>query len=261
MSPASVGFLGEDSQVEVEPKPAMKFDADRATKLQQADKATATPKKKSWWKFWGGGSKPSAAADTNSEQKEKGEDLSLPVVRRLSEKEKLQNRHNELIDSVGKVCKVLEETQDRTIEFKADDILPPIPIENLDALTKSNEQVSGVLQQVSGRLESVEKRDDLMLKSMSRVDGTMSSLQRVNEKSISTFENMQGTLKNVQGAIEDLKTESQKSSNRYESVIQKMQDQETEHLTLINKIQKRTLWVNLILGVGVIIGLIAVAVS
>lgn len=106
-----------------------------------------------------------------------------------------------------------------------------------------------MLSQVSGRLESVGKRDDLMIESINNVDRTLGTLNSVNEKSINTLES-------VKGAIDDLKSESKKSASRYESVIQKMQDQETENLSLIQKIQRRTLWVKLLLGVGLIVSLI-----
>lgn len=37
-APASVGFLNEVSKVEIEPKPAIKFEAERAIRLDKAEK-------------------------------------------------------------------------------------------------------------------------------------------------------------------------------------------------------------------------------
>lgn len=138
----------------------MKSEAKHSAKLDKADKKEqpTTATKKFWWKFWGLGKKVNAVASLKSDEptsQKTSEDLSLPVSRRLSDKEKMESWHNELLNSVDKVCQTLEEIQALTIEFKAGDILPPIPVENLDGLTRSNDQVSGMLHQVSGWLESV----------------------------------------------------------------------------------------------------------
>lgn len=93
-----------------------------------------------------------------------------------------------------------------------------------------------------------------MIKSINNVDRTLDTLNSVNEKSIDTLES-------VKEAIVDLKSESKKSASRYESVIQKMKDQEAENLSLIQKIQRRTLWVNLLLGVGVMVSLIVLVID
>ncbi|MGJ8696072.1 MAG: hypothetical protein ACSHYF_07125 [Verrucomicrobiaceae bacterium] len=245
----------------------MKVGSKDDKKASSVKVSKSTEEKKSWWKFWGG-SKQDEKVVQDKVAKEAVKpvaktkvDIKRPLERKLTEKDHLETRHNELLNSVDSICRALEETKDRTIEFKSTDILPPIPMENIEALTRSTEQVSGALDQVSTHLASVGKRDDLMIKSLDRVDGTLGSLQQTNEKSITAIDGLKGVLSGVRAAMGEMQQETKKSAKRYEELVEKMSKTEAEHSATVLKIQKRTLWVNVALGVALVIGLIVFAGS
>ncbi|MDA7672415.1 hypothetical protein N9938_00310 [Akkermansiaceae bacterium] len=277
VAPATSGFLVRESTPEVNPKPAMKTDAERKARLAASKEFSDPQAKKSWWKFWASAKKEGAEEpkpdgvkpiDVNPikhlekvEEQSKSSDLNRVLERKMTEKEKVENRHNELLNSGDHICKTLEESQSRPIEFKGADILPPIPVENIDALTKSTEQVTGVLQQVNGQLERASQRDDLMTKSILKVDTTLGSLQRVNEKSIAAMGGVEKVLGGVSTAMTEMKQEIKESSRRYKALCEQINEVEVEHSKTVTKLQQRTLIAFSAIGVGLIGSLIAIAVS
>ena len=147
------------------------------------------------------------------------------------------------------------------IELKTTDSVPLIPGDDIDTLNRTQELVSGVLKQVSGRLEKVGERDAVMLDSLSSMDKSITSLNDVGERTITTIDGMKGILSQLSGAIATMQTELKQSSKRYEELLEKVQKTESENIAKVQKLQKSTLWVNFILGIAVVAGLIAVAIS
>lgn len=277
VSPASVGYLSQESSKEVNPKPAMKTATESVARSASTDASTDasndTQFKKSWWRFWVSekldeklDESPGLATKLEktsvpAKVVESKMDLSRALERNLTEKEKIESRHSELLSSVDSICRALEDTKERPIEFKAKDILPPMPMENIDALTRSTEKVSGALDQVTGQLVNAGKRDDLMLKSIANVDSTLGSLTRVNEKSITAMDGVKQVLGGVNVAMKDMQQELKDSSKRYKALCEEMREAEAKHSYTVAKLQLRTLIVGSLIGVGLIGSLIAVAFS
>ena len=209
--------------------------------------------KRPWWKFWG--KAPEIAVDS------KADELLEGAERPLTEEELVHKRHEALIDSVNQICHSLEATTNRPIEVKTTDLVPLIPGENIDNLNRTQELVSGVLTQVSTRLEKAGERDNVMIESLSSMDKSITSLNDVGERTITTMDGMKGILSQVSGAMSTMQTELKQSSKRYEELCDKVQKAEAENIAKVEKLQKSTLWVNVILGVAVAVGLIAVALS
>ena len=209
--------------------------------------------KRPWWKFWG--KTPEIAVDCKADELVEG------AKRPLTEKELVHKRHEALIDSVNQICHSLEASTNRPIEVKATDLVPLIPGDNIDTLNRTQELVSGVLKQVSGRLEKAGERDAVMIDSLSSMDKSITSLNDVGERTITTMDGMKGILSQVSGAMVTMQTELKQSSKRYEELLKRVQKAESENITKVQKLQKSTLWVNVILGIAVVAGLIAVAIS
>ena len=209
--------------------------------------------KRPWWKFWG--KAPEIAVDS------KADELLEGAERPLTEEELVHKRHEALIDSVNQICHSLEATTNRPIEVKTTDLVPLIPGENIDNLNRTQELVSGVLTHVSTRLEKAGERDNVMIESLSSMDKSITSLNDVGERTITTMDGMKGILSQVSGAMSTMQTELKQSSKRYEELCDKVQKAEAENIAKVEKLQKSTLWVNVILGVAVAVGLIAVALS
>ena len=209
--------------------------------------------KRPWWKFWG--QTPEIATDSKADALVEG------AERPLTEEELVHKRHEALIDSVNQICHSLEATTNRPIEVKTTDLVPLIPGDNIESLNRTQELVSGVLKQVSGRLEKAGERDTVMINSLSSMDKSITSLNDVGERTINTMDGMKGILSQVSGAMSTMQTELKQSSKRYEELCDKVQKTESENIAKVQKLQKSTLWVNVILGVAVVGGLIAVAIS
>ncbi len=265
VSPASSGFLADESVPVVNPKPAMKTDAERKARLAAAQQPDLPQAKKSWWKFWSSANQEAAGkiktSSETSATSSGAHEINRVLERKIREREKIENRHSELLQSVDSMCRKLEETQSRPIEFKSSDILPPIPVETIDALTRSTEQVSGVLAEFTSQLQNAERRDDLMIKSMSKVDSTLGSLQRVNEQSISTMDGVKQVLSGVGTSMTDMQQELKDSAKRYKLLCERMHEVESDHSETVAKLQQRTLLVFGLVGVGLIASLIGIAVS
>ena len=209
--------------------------------------------KRPWWKFWG--KTPEIAVDCKADELVEG------AKRPLTEEELVHKRHEALIDSVNQICHSLEASTNRPIELKTTDLVPLIPGDNIDTLNRTQELVSGVLKQVSGRLEKAGERDAVMIDSLSSMDKSITSLNDVGERTITTMDGMKGILSQVSGAMVAMQTELKQSSKRYEELLKKVQKTESENIVKVQKLQKSTLWVNVILGIAVVAGLIAVAIS
>jgi hypothetical protein len=209
--------------------------------------------KRPWWKFWG--KTPEIAVDCKADELVEG------AKRPLTEEELVHKRHEALIDSVNQICHSLEASTNRPIELKTTDLVPLIPGDNIDTLNRTQELVSGVLKQVSGRLEKAGERDAVMIDSLSSMDKSITSLNDVGERTITTMDGMKGILSQVSGAMVTMQTELKQSSKRYEELLKKVQKTESENIVKVQKLQKSTLWVNVILGIAVVAGLIAVAIS
>ena len=100
-----------------------------------------------------------------------------------------------------------------------------------------------------------------MIDSLSSMDKSITSLNDVGERTITTMDGMKGILSQVSGAMVTMQTELKQSSKRYEELLKKVQKTESENIVKVQKLQKSTLWVNVILGIAVVAGLIAVAIS
>ncbi|MFT7172807.1 MAG: hypothetical protein ACI9NQ_001023 [Paracoccaceae bacterium] len=212
--------------------------------------------------FGGGKSSPKPRADdAKSVPPLSCDDAPFSLPRKPTESDVMIKRHEELIKSVDDICKSLEKAQPQKVELKVTDILPPIPAENIAALTRTQVQVTGVLEKVAGRLDEAGKRDGQMMDSLTRVDGSLSALSRASEKSVTTMDGMKGVFAKVSGSMEAVQSELKKSSRRYETLCEKVQKADQESAETIVKLQKRTLVVTGLLGIALVATLVIVSIG
>lgn len=249
----SVGFMA--SSTTKPPQPQVPGASSMSGKFLADD----TPEKKGWFsRFFG---RPKKDDSVEKEISEPVEQPKEAVVKPLSEKELMMKRHDDLLKSVNDICKSLETSRAQKVEVSVVDLVPPLPVENIDALTRTQEAVSGVLEKVSGRLDKVGERDGLVIDSMKKVDLSLASLSKVGERSITSMDGVKGTLGQVNGTMESMHVELKRTGKRYEELCEKVQNSERDHAETMLKLQKRTLLVNAFLGIALIACVIAVIVS
>ncbi|YCM44720.1 hypothetical protein V2O64_01625 [Verrucomicrobiaceae bacterium 227] len=178
-----------------------------------------------------------------------------------ADKDLMVKRHEDLLNSVNDICKSLETSRAQKVEVSVVDLVPPLPVENIDALTRTQEAVTGVLEKVSGRLDKVGERDVLVIDSLNKVDGSLLSLSKVGERSITSMDGVKGTLGQVNGAMETMQVELKRTGKRYEELCEKVQNSERDHAETMVKLQKRTLLMNAFLGIALVACVIAVVVA
>lgn len=186
------------------------------------------------------------------------------VDRKSSEKDSAQKRHEDLLNSVNDICRSLEHSRAQKVEVSVIDLVPPLPVENIDALTRTQEAVTGVLDKVAGRLDKAGERDSLVIDSLKRVDGSLMTLSKVSERSISSMDGVKGTLGQVNGSMEKMQVELKRAGKRYEELLEKTQNSEKEHSESLVKLHHRTLLTNVFLGIsliGCVVAMIVVAAS
>jgi len=211
--------------------------------------------------FGAGKSQSKPAHDQKVVARSTEEEVTLSLPKKLTESDAMLKRHEELIKSVDDICKSLEATKSQKVEVSVADVMPPIPTDNLDALTRTQEQVGGVLEKVSGRLDEAGKRDSLVMDSLTRVDGTLAALSRVSDRSVTTMDGMKGIFAQVSGSMESVQTELKKSGRRYEELCEKVRKTDQDNAETIAKLQKRTLLVTVLLGAALVAGLIIVGIG
>lgn len=246
----SVGFLPSDTKKPPQPV---------AMSATMADKAPAVdlPEKKGFFSRIFGRSK-------NEETSKKRNLLleeSKTKVKEPSKDEVVAKRHEDLLNSVNDICRSLETSRAQKVEVSVKDLVPPLPVENIDALTKTQEAVSGVLEKVAGRLDRAGKRDDLVVDSLKKVDVSLASLSKVGERSIFSMDGVKGTLGEVNDTMEGMQAELKRAGSRYEELCEKVQNNEREHAETMQKMQQRTLIVNALLGVSLIGCVVAVIIA
>ena len=220
LPPGAAGILSENQEIEVKD-----VRAGRANRTLQAD---GEVEKAGWWKFWG------------------------RTSRRQMEMAEMKQRHEELVEMMRTMCDTMERTKDRTIEVKAEKILPPIPVETLDAINVSQREVTGAISQLSGHLELVGANQGRFVDSMERVDRTMTSVKTVNERSVTAL----GRMSDAAGAVCE---HVDQSGDRFEKLYGQMQEAERGFVEAFSDLQKKSMWVMAGLGVSVVVALAALA--
>ena len=283
----SVGFMASSTSKPSQPQ--VPVAASVASKPMTGTPATAkpmpakaptkAPEKKGWFaRLFGKSDSDDVVVKSSNEDKpkvqEKAKEVAQPVVeRKVVDKpvekavakpltqDPMQKRHDELLNSVNDICRSLENSRAQKVEVSVADLVSPFPVENLDALTRTQEAVSGVLEKVAGRLDSAGKRDDLVVDSLKRVDGSLLSLAQVSERSITSMDGVKGALGSVNGSMETMQIELKRAGKRYEELCEKVQNNEREHVENMQKLQKRSLIMNALLGIALVGCAIAVIVA
>jgi|TARA_B110000438_G_scaffold267846_1_gene282998 hypothetical protein len=240
----------------MEPPPFLPQDADPLPLNSTEENPPKKEKKKGFFsKIFGGRAPAIKAPCLPADEVEEEGPFVLP--KKPTDSELVTKRHAEFIQSVDDICKSLESTQPQRGEVSVTDILPPIPVENLDALTQV--KVTGVLEKVADRLEEASKRDDLVMDSLTQVDGTLAALSRSSERSVTTMDGMKVFFTQVSGSMESMQSELKKSGRRYEDLCEKVRKSDQARAAKIAKLQKRTLMVTSLIGVAVVVALLLVA--
>lgn len=86
-----------------------------------------------------------------------------------------------------------------------------------------------------------------MLDSLTSMDKSITSLNDVGERTITAMDEIKVILSPVSGAMVTMQTELKQSSKRYEDLFERAQKTEGENLAKVQKLQKSTLWVIIIL--------------
>jgi|GEM_PF-2181931 len=229
-------------------------------KLRSGDSGSEeAPAKNGWFsRLFGRNEKDDSADKESSLLVEQTKDV---LVKKPSEKALMMKRHDDLLKSVNDICKSLETSRTQKVEVSVVDLVPPFPVENIDALTRTQEAVSGVLEKVADRLDKVGERDGLVIDSLKKVDISLASLSKFGEQSISSMDGVKGTLSQVNGTMESMQIELNHTGKRYQEIFEKVQNSEREHAETMLKLQKRTLMMNAFLGISLVACVIAVIVS
>ncbi len=221
------------------------------------------PKKEEKQSFFGklfGGTKSPEKENKNEDYQssapEPENQTPFALPRKPTESDTNGKRHEELIQAVESIRKALADSQARKVEVSLAESVPPMPIENLEALTKTQGQVSGALEKVAGQLDEAGKREGKMIDSLSKLDGSLGELTRFSEKSISTMDGTKGLLAKAHGSMDAMQNELKNSAKRYEELCEKIQLAEKENKEAIAKLQKRTVLVMGLLGLALIVSLI-----
>ena len=232
-----------------------------STKRASAGVGEAGKKKVGFFGKLFGAGKSQAGSAQNQKVVTREEEVPGSLPKKSAESEAMLKRHEELIKSVDDICKTLEATKFQKVEVSVSDMMPPFPTDNLDALTRTQVQVGGVLEKVAGRLDEAGKRDGLVMDSLTRVDGTLAALSRASDRSVTTMDGMKGIFSQVSGSMESVQSELKKSGRRYEELCEKVRKTDQENAETIARLQKRTLFVTVILGVALVAGLIVVGMG
>ena len=254
----SVGFMASTSTKPPQPQISAASSMSEKSMPGQAIFEESLTKKGWFSRLFGGGKKDDS---TKKESSQPAELTKKAPVKQASEKGLLMKRHDDLLKSVNDICKSLETSRAQKVEVSVVDLVPPFPVENIDALTRTQVVVSGVLEKVSGRLDKVGERDGLVIESMKKVDVSLSLLSKVGERSITSMDGVNGTLGQVNGTMESMQVEVKRAGKRYEELCEKVQNNERDHAETMLKLQKRTSMVNAFLGLALVACVIAVVIS
>ncbi len=185
---------------------------------------------------------------------------SMSGLERSGDNDLLIKRHDELIDSVNEMCRILEDSQNRKVEVSLTDVLPSPPSEGSVALSRSQKEMSLALGEICSRLESASNRDDQVVDTMVHVDGSLGKLAKISERSSQTMEGLKVVLGDVNESLETVRSEVRLSSTRYEKLNDRVREAGIKQAASIVQIQRRAFRLNAFLGVGVLGALVAVIV-
>ncbi len=171
------------------------------------------------------------------------------------------------------------------IQYRDDlDILPPIPLETmvqesqemvlkaiengqdgllkeidanqkgvLDAISGGNANLDKTVNQVAEKLEKSAKENAQELKnSLTKVDSSIDGLRSVNEKSLDSMDQMSSLMKTVESGVKGMQGEVAKSTKAYDELVKKSEETAQRQAEEMAALQKKTLLINLLLGLAVI---------
>jgi len=211
--------------------------------------------------------------------KPKGEVKYVAALPQLEEDVRTAKRHQDLVESIQLICKGLENSKDLPKDFSTDVILPPIPVEKIEQIAEAQgaqsevlksinngqDKISGVLDQmglsISQAAEKAAADSSRISNSITQVDGSVGALRKVSEKSLTSIDHMSGVIKTVESAVKGMQGEVDKSTKAYDELFEKSKETEKAHADEIAKLQMRSLWVNVLLGLGIVGGIAALVLN
>lgn len=168
------------------------------------------------------------------------------------------------------------------------DILPPIPLEAavaknqkemlsaiengqegvVKAISSSQEKlgttlskVSSDITKISGEIEkshaAAETKGNQIKDSLSQFSGSLGELRKGSEKSLSSMAQMNKLMTTVESGVKGMQGEVEKSSKAYDELVQKTEESARKQAEKVAAIQKNTMLVNILLGLGLIAVIIA----
>ena len=164
-------------------------------------------------------------------------------------------------------------------EVVEEEALPPIPLEKIEeiveaqgaqsemlkAINNGQDAISGAIDKVglsvTQAAEKAEAANSRLANSISQVDGSIGALRKVSEKSLTSIDHVSSVVKTVEDAVKGMQGEVDKSTKAYDELFEKSQKAEKAHADQIAKLQARSLWVNVLLGLGIVGGIVALVLG
>lgn len=181
------------------------------------------------------------------------EEAEFTLPRKETDSEKLRKRHEELLQALGSTCEALKESRSQAVEVRLSEVLPPMPTENLEALAKTQFEVSESLGKMVSEFAEVGRREGQMVSSLGKIDLTLGQLNRSNERTLTTMDEMKGVFARVSESMDTMQNGVEISTQRYERLCKRLGDSEKENLLAVTKLQKQMLGVTRLIGGALVI--------
>lgn len=233
--------------------------SENETKNKPQDKSSEKPEKSApWWKKMFSG-KP---VSEDSTEKEASDPLIAPRQEntRAPKLDELQMRHQELMSRMKELCDRIELDKSRPIEVGNANTLPPIPLETIEALNTTQQDVNSALQRLSGHLQESHTGQGRMVESLDRVDLTLGSVRSSTDRSVQVMEKVHSAADTMGMKVNQLGSHIDQSHGKFEKLFSQMQEAERGFVEEFAKLQKRSTWLNIGLTTAVVLSVVVLGI-
>ncbi len=139
------------------------------------------------------------------------------------------------------------------MEEKKVEMLPPIPIEKIENLEKSQDQM---LKTINNGNKKLGTQLDGVGKALTDVDGNVSALRKMGEKSLSSIDHMSSVMKFVETSVIEMQGKMKSSTKAYSALLDQVEKTEEKNEAAFENLKKKSLWTNIILVLGIIVTIV-----
>jgi|GEM_PF-5523498 len=248
------------------------------------------PGKRPWWKFWGGKASLADQAPASSKISRSSASAIDPskVAAKSNAHAKSQPEPKKAVAPKPKpkpVIPPVAKPKGRVVYDSSLDILPPIPVETLvvesqeavltaiengqgdvlKAISGGNDKLTEGLNKVSSdlaksQLEATTTGKEIKA-SITQVDGSLGELRKANEKSLGSLDKMNSAIGTVESGVQKVQSEVAKSNKAYDELVKKTEKAAEQREADLAQLQKRSNFINILLGLGLVAVIIAYIVT